>query len=178
MDVGWAAVIGASIAAVVSVVTVFLSRAEPRALKELKALNEVIEASPKSSDARADLEGRRDRVAKRYAAEPASVEERSIPIMFMTGIGLSAVAFLVYLFAAAGNLPRNAPTLIALLLGTLGTSLVVLSLLLLAGMILGYVVPALYAIARRKWSKRRAHRVPDSDLTPTELGSGVISASD
>lgn len=168
---------GAVIAAVVSLVTLLLSRAEPRALKELKALNEVIEASPKSSDARAALERRRDRVARRYAAEPPSVEERSIPTMFIVGVGLSLVAFLVYLFATTEDLPRTAPTLIAFLVGTIGFSLVVLSLLLLAAMILGYVVPALFAISRRKWSVWKARRdLADTAATDGPSGGTALPA--
>lgn len=170
MNAGWAAVIGAVIAAVVSLVTLVLSRAEPRALKELKALNEVIEASPRSSDARADLERRRDHVAKRYAAEPASVEERSIPIMFIVGVGMSAVAFLIYLFASSNDLARTAPSLIAFLVGTLGLSLIVLSLLLLAGMILRYAIPALITVSRRKWSTWRARRNLN-DITTKQVPS-------
>lgn len=171
MDAGWAAVIGALIAAGVSLVTLFLSRAEPRALKELKALNEVIEASPKSSDARAELEGRRDRVAQRYAAEPPSVEERSIPTMFIVGVGLSVVAFLVYLFATTEDLPRTAPTLVAFLVGTIGLSLIVLSLLLVVAMILGYAVPALFAVTRRKWSIWKASR-DSADMPTADASSG------
>lgn len=154
MDAGWAAVIGALIAGGVSFSTVLLSRAEPRALKELKALNALIDGSPKSSDARAALEKRRNEIAEAYAAAPASVEERAVPIMFMGGLGLLAIAFVVYLLGTVDT--RTAPMLIAFLVGTLGFSLTVLSLVLGGAIVVGFATPFLFSKARQKWATRRS----------------------
>lgn len=138
MDAGWAAVIGASIAAVVSLVTVLMARAEPRVLKELKTLNEVIKASPAKSSAREHLEARRDRIAKSYGENPLPTEAKLIAWSLIGGLVTLATAAIAYAFVTipAEDLPTSGPLMAVGIVAVLGATLVGIAITGIAGLIL------------------------------------------
>lgn len=138
MDAGWAAVIGASIAAVVSLVTVLMARAEPRVLKELKTLNEVITASPEKSAARVHLEARRDRIAKGYGENPLPTEAKLVAWSLIGGLVTLAIAAIAYTFVTipAEDLPTSGPLTAVGIVAVIGATLVGIAITGVAGFLL------------------------------------------
>ncbi|MFE4727346.1 hypothetical protein [Microbacterium sp. NPDC056736] len=141
-------------AAVVGLVGVLAPRSEPRAAKELLALNTILETFP-AGEARESLEARRTRVAATYGAqrEPMGVFGAAY-LLTVGGFLLAIVAILILGGDAGAWVSLFQSLLIGLALGGLLLSLVGIALLV-AG--LGYRI--------RDWWRARVSTEP-SDAAP------------
>lgn len=101
------------VAAATTLVGVLMTRSEPRALKELSAINGVLKTMP-AGDTRDNLLRKRDQVAERYASRGQVGPEAVGLIAF--GIGASSLLIVGALTSfASGTLPQFAALLVVAL---------------------------------------------------------------
>lgn len=147
--------------AVVGLVGVLASRNEPRAAKELAALNTILEKLP-AGEARGALEDRRTRVAIAYGAQREPMGVFTVAYLFFFGGYLLS---LVSLLVVGGDAGAWQSLVTSLLIGLVFAGLV----FVLIGVAL-FIVGIVFRV--RGW--QRGHNLQssaDSELAPTAVDS-------
>lgn len=147
--------------AVVGLVGVLASRSEPRAAKELAALNAILELLP-AGEARDALEDRRTRIAVAYGTQREPLGVFTVAYMFVFGGYLLSLVSLLVVGGDAGAWQSLATSLlIGLVFGGLVFVLIGIAL---------FVVGIVFRV--RDW--RRGHNLQtsvDGELAPTAVDS-------
>lgn len=159
-----AAVISGAVAIAAAVIASVSARTEPRRLRELKALNDIIEKLDVGSPERAALERRRANVA----IQASTAGYRSVDDQLLTwgasGGTIAAVGFIFIVLQTQTLDPGITYTVVVILIATLGLSTSLVAFLALFGISAFRVVQAI-----RAWRRREMVIPPVADPQPGSI---------
>lgn len=144
------------IAAAVTLTTALWARSEPRQLKELKALNEVIKGLSDGTEhetARGKIIDRRDRLATRIGQRPVSPVFLAAVWLIVAG----ALGVMVALNLDAWTSTLTAKNAVETVAASFGIAFIIVGAMLMLTLLLELILGWIWGVLRWIWHRIRGH---------------------